>query len=138
MNSSESGRKVNQAVRSTGIAVGGALFQAKASFSNFWSTFAAPIATTAPPTPTAGQPSTESLNKRTTEINESEHNPKDGNAEEEDVITVKINIKENEIQNTTLIEENITETNNSGIVEIGREPEIFNSKNNKIGSIQDV
>lgn len=137
MNSSESGRKVNQAVRSTGIAVGGALFQAKASITSFWSTFAAPVATTAPPTPTSVHPETEITNKTT----ESEQASNDSSDNEDDVITIKTEIKKNEVQKTTLIDEIESENNNpngNGIVEIGREAEIFNSKNNKIGSIQDV
>lgn len=50
MNSSESGRKLNQAVSTTSKAVGGALSQAKGAFSNFWSAFTAPVV---PTTPTA-------------------------------------------------------------------------------------
>lgn len=57
MNSSESGRKLNQAVNTTSKAVGGALTQAKGAFSNFWSVFTAPTApATAIATPTTNQP----------------------------------------------------------------------------------
>lgn len=56
MNSSESGRKLNQAVNTTSKAVGGALSQAKGAFSNFWSAFTAPAV---PATPITIQPSNE-------------------------------------------------------------------------------
>lgn len=56
MNSSESGRKLNQAVNTTSKAVGGALTQAKGAFSNFWSAFTAPTAAAVPTTPTINQP----------------------------------------------------------------------------------
>lgn len=56
MNSSESGRKLNQAVNTTSKAVGGALSQAKGAFSNFWSAFTAPTAPAEPITPTTIQP----------------------------------------------------------------------------------
>lgn len=50
MNSSESGRKLNQAVNTTSKAVGGALSQAKGAFSNFWSAFTAPAPISTTPT----------------------------------------------------------------------------------------
>lgn len=56
MNSSESGRKLNQAVNTTSKAVGGALSQAKGAFSNFWSAFTAPTVAAVPTTPTTNQP----------------------------------------------------------------------------------
>lgn len=37
MSSSESGRRINQAVTTTGKAVGGAIIQAKGAFSHWWS-----------------------------------------------------------------------------------------------------
>lgn len=139
MNSSESGRKVNQTLRSTGIAVGGALGIAKSSFSNFWSTFAAPAATTAPPTPTALQPSGENSCKKPPE---DENALGESSADEEDVITVKIeNVddtkEEKQVQSSAVMEQKEPENNANGIVEIGREADRFNA-NNKIGSVQDV
>lgn len=56
MHSSESGRKLNQAVNTTSKAVGGALTQAKGAFSNFWSVFSAPTAPAATITSTTNQP----------------------------------------------------------------------------------
>lgn len=49
MSSSESGRKLNQAVNTTSKAVGGALSQAKGAFSNLWSAFTAPPPTSIVP-----------------------------------------------------------------------------------------
>lgn len=63
MNSSESGRKLNQAVNTTSKAVGGALSQAKGAFSNFWSAFTAPTAAAVPTTPTINQPSNEMIDE---------------------------------------------------------------------------
>lgn len=62
MNSSESGRKLNQAVNTTSKAVGGALSQAKGAFSTFWSAFTAPTAPAVPITPTI-QPTNEIIDE---------------------------------------------------------------------------
>ena len=42
MSSSESGRRLNQAVTTTGKAVGGAIIQAKGAFTHWWSSLTAP------------------------------------------------------------------------------------------------
>lgn len=63
MNSSESGRKLNQAVNTTSKAVGGALSQAKGAFSTFWSAFTAPTAPAVPITPTTIQPTIEIIDE---------------------------------------------------------------------------
>lgn len=108
MNNSESARKLNQAVNNTSKVVGGAILQAKGAFSNFWSTF-----TTQPVIATTITSELRSENPSSNETDSS-------------VIQKDINI--GIARNTDLKEEKDTGTNvKHGIVEIGREANVFNS-----------
>lgn len=140
MNSSESGRKVNQAVSSTSKAVGGAISQAKGAFSNIWSAFTAPMATVTPPTPTLGQPALS--DDFVTDIFKSHET--DGNSDEDDVITI-IDGDKTACDDRCILDQDIRSAVGqtaircvaNSLVEIGREAENFNTKPG-MGRIEDV
>lgn len=143
MNSSESGRKFNQAVNTTSKAVGGAILQAKGAFSTFWSTFATPpvpMATVTPVTPTHSHIETNISVTRTIVFEqENEDNYED------DLLDNTENFKKVENSPVKLSKSPVKEigkslqTNigSSNIVEIGREAEILDSnrQNEKIFTV---
>lgn len=148
MNSSESGRKINQAVNITSKAVGGAISQAKGTFSNLWSAFTASSVQTAPvppitPTRTSYVETKTSVTK-TIEIEKIEFE----STEEDETININI---ENNLKNLENIRRNSKDSpelkgnglesqshvESSGIVEIGREAEILdtNRQNDRVFTV---
>lgn len=116
MNNSESARKLNQAVNSTGRVMGEALSQAKGAFSSLWSTFTAP-STPAPPAPPAENP--EII------VNAPNIEPKEVSEPREGVI--KQIAKKIHNSDLSLKQEKDTGSNQGGIVEIGREANTLDS-----------
>lgn len=116
MNNSESARKLNQAVNSTGRVMGEALSQAKGAFSSLWSTFTAP-STPAPPAPLAENP--EII------VNAPNIEPKEMSEPREGVI--KQIAKKIHNSDLSLKQEKDTGSNQGGIVEIGREANTLDS-----------
>lgn len=140
MNSSESGRKLNQAVNTTSKAVGGALSQAKGAFSNLWSAITTPsvIATTPP----IYQPNNNQSNSTAKSASQEENENADVNSDntirdyKSNGNTNKKIVNENtenqiscnKLNESTLKEEKgQQDVNNDGIVEIGREAGILDS-----------
>lgn len=154
MQSSESGRKINQAVNTTSRAVGGAITQAKGAFSYWWSSI-----TTAPASGTSNASDTRSSNSDPTapgqDITVSFQNIEDNievgisvHTEEKVTINAKLGeggqicLQEGDEESNSdsgkqidsaeeLVEENeklrnVTEPR--GIVEIGREAEVLNTE----------
>lgn len=120
MNSSESGRKLNQAVNTTSKAVGGALSQAKGVFSSFWSTFTAPVVAAAT-TPIVAQQNTDDNAKKTSILNDLD-DQHDDNEQLEDKMNA-FNIDKPQLKE----ERDASSGNKVGIVEIGKEARILDS-----------
>lgn len=147
MNSSESGRKINQAVNTTSKAVGGAISQAKGAFSNLWSAFTAPSVPTAsvtPVTPTRSYIETKTSVTKTIAIEKIEI---DSAEEEEEAVDFTIENNLNNVENvrrkskeSPLKEKGTASQSNvesKGIVEIGREAAVLDSnrQNEKVFTV---
>lgn len=140
MNSSESGRKLNQAVNTTSKAVGGALSQAKGAFSNFWSAFTAPTAAAVPTTPTTNQPSNELIDEIAPTIaNEVMRNESDNTNAKSLNGNCKQNQSANDIKGfASLADPGINDTNER-IEEIAKEADTFDSNGqNEPGQVFDI
>lgn len=144
MNSSESGRKLNQAVNTTSKAVGGALSQAKGAFSNFWSAFTTPTTVAEPTTPTINQPS----NKFIDEIAPTIADEVMG-IEQDETREKSLNGRRTQTHDTNQLEEDIKgfasfadpgiNDTNERIVEIAKEADTFDSNGqNNLGQVFDT
>lgn len=138
MNNSESGRKINQAVNTTSKAVGGALSQAKGALSNWWSSMTTPpiIANAPPKFPTQNdEPSSGYSNSGNVEestLDDDQDIP--GNCKISIVVNEEHDNHLNEQLNTPVkrsTDNSQEHTDLEGIVEIGREAKVLDTKSDK-------
>lgn len=138
MNNSESGRKINQAVNTTSKAVGGALTQAKGALSNWWSSMTTPplIPNTPPKYPSQNDEpaSGHSISGNVDESTLDDDQDTAGNCKISIVVNEEHDNHLNEQINTPVkrsTDNNQEQTDLAGIVEIGREAKVLDTRSDK-------